>query len=187
MRDTRPVYTKHKPPFTAFVEVNTRELDGGALEWVIAQIENVEIEEVEKHVDGHCYLWMPVEFNEDHRKCYYPSVCGEQALDIISRVGIDVHQHKKRPYSIIEKRHFDATKGDSVEYMKGFNREMVKRPHVPGKYDNKWFARLSVDHGPFGWQEQHFMSDDLKLSAMRCYAHSVHGEKVSIPSIFVEK
>ena len=185
MRATRPVYTKHKPPFTDLIEVKTRELNGGALEWVIAQIENVEIDEVEIHIDGHGYLWMPHNFQEEYRKRYCPSVDGEQCIEIMSRVGIDVHQHKPPPYSIIEKRHFDDSKGDILEYLESFKREMVKRPHVPGKHDNKWFARMSVEHNPFGWQEKHFMSDDLTLSAMRCFAHSVHGDTVAIPKIFI--
>jgi hypothetical protein len=117
---------------------------------------------------------------------YEPSSNDAHGGPIIDLIGIDTHQIRTRPFSLLDPYHYDASKGDVVEYVPACKREMVKRPNPPSKYEGVWFARLSVDHGPFGWQLTHFPSQTRLQAAMRCAVASVSGNEIEVPAFLLK-
>lgn len=154
-----------------------KDLINGALDWAVAQCDKVEIV-----FDEDSKGYYPVTYSHAIGDFYHPSTNPKQGLEIIERIGISTRQIKRRPFSIMEARHFDAEKGDVIEYMADYKREMLKRPIPPTLLDNKWLAQICYHPDTrITWSKTDFPSDTLLISAMRCYVASVLGNEVEIP------
>jgi hypothetical protein len=46
---------------------------------------------------------------------------------------------------------------------------------------------MSVDHHPFGWKKDDFMSETALKAAMRCYVASKLGDSLEVPAELVGK
>ncbi|TAL65831.1 MAG: DUF2591 domain-containing protein [Burkholderiaceae bacterium] len=108
----------------------------------------------------------------------------DHAGPIIAREGIDFHQIKHHPYGIYEYRADRAALPGAVvvarPMLQGPGR-WVRVPKPPGPNEGKWLARMAVDHHPFGWSKNDFMSPTPLIAAMRCYVASKFGESVQVP------
>ncbi len=119
-------------------------------------------------------------YNGTH-KPFSPTTDAEQAFEIISDVGIDTHQRKQRPFARIDVRHFDPGQGDTIQFDEECQRDMVLRPQKPRQLEGMWFARLSIDHNPFGWQVRNCPSPTMPIAAMRAYVTATFGQNVEVP------
>jgi len=101
---------------------------------------------------------------------------------IICEQGIDTRQIKDSSFEIIDVRHYNKDKGDVIEFMNVYNREMVRRPKPAHPLQGKWMAKKSNGTGSTVlWSKKDCLSDTLLIAAMRCYVISVMGETVDIP------
>ncbi len=102
---------------------------------------------------------------------------------IILREGIDLHQHKHRPYITSDYNARTAARAGAQvigrALLVGPGRA-VREPRVLGPNEGKWFARLAIDSNPFGWTVNDCMSDTPMLAAMRCHAKSVLGDYAEV-------
>jgi hypothetical protein len=170
-------------------KVTTKDLTGIALDWAVATCEGYILTTdgishlVEK--EGRLSLLGPA--TSAGKPCgYSPSSYWAQGGLIIEREGIDIHQVKHHPfhtyaYSETTKARFPD---GEVSATPGGTR-FIKVPRTPGVNDGKWTARMSVDHHPFGWKKDDFMSDTALSAAMRCYVAKKLGDYLDVPSELV--
>jgi hypothetical protein len=117
---------------------------------------------------------------------YSPSSYWAQGGLIIEREGIDIHQvkhHAFHTYAYSETTKARYPHGEVSATPNGTR--FIKVPRTPGPNDGKWTARRSVDHHPFGWKKEDFMSDTALIAAMRCYVSSKLGDFVEVPAELV--
>lgn len=107
---------------------------------------------------------------------------------IIEREGIDLRQIKRKSYSTFDIRHFNPSLGDEIVWLPGFNRDMVRRPLPPSKYQGMWLARIAnSSDAMIKWDlEKNFLSPTPLIAAMRCYVASRLGEEFEIPQEVME-
>lgn len=162
------------------MKIQTKDLKGKALDWAVAQCEGIKLSQASFSYQLRKYDCLQLQ----HGGGYAPSTRPAQAWPIIERVGIDIHQYKRRLYELVTYHKGDENR---PEY------EMVARHTIygPSRYTKraaaigpnhlKWMARLSEDYHPFGWTPADFMSDTPLQAAMRCYVASKLGAIVEIP------
>jgi hypothetical protein len=148
--------------------MKTADLTGNALDWAVAQCEGRTGQ-----------YWM----NDSVWGNYSPSTRWALGGEIIEREGIDTRQIKCAPYQILEVRQYSpVAKGDVLEYLKGFNREMVKRPQTH-PLNGMWMARMSEGTGSsVFWRKADNLSPTPLIAAMRCYVASKMGDEIEIPA-----
>lgn len=155
--------------------IPTATLIGTPLDWAVAHCEKLA-----PTLRKEC-LFLDGGPLDDHDELYSPSTIWDQAGPIIAREGIDLHQIRSHRCSTIGLRHYNPSKGDEVVYDVRRNCQMVRRPREPHPYEGQWFARMSVNHSPFGWQAADSMSGSALVSAMRCYVTFKLGASVELP------
>jgi hypothetical protein len=157
--------------------MKTANLQGAALGWAVAKSEGEEV--IIRQED----LYIEAGFLDDHDTWYAPHSVWAQAGPIIEREGIDLRQIKRRPFSTIELRHFDAEEGDVIFRPDGWNRDMVKRQRKPSIYQGMWLAKIADSSDTtVGWStERDFLSPTPLIAAMRCYVASKLGPEIEVP------
>lgn len=154
------------------VKVLVSELSKKALDWMVAKCED----EIPATLDTNSMEWKHYSFLWEH------------GGPIIDREGIDLRQVKPSKFEVIEVRHFDESRGDVIEYMPSFNRDMVKRQKPPHPLDGKWMAKPSCGSDTLvKWNKTNNLSNTALEAAMRCYVEIKFGDAVEIPSSLATK
>lgn len=148
---------------TDTVLVKVAELTGAALDWAVALAEG----EAVKILTGEVYF----DGGQFSYGMYSPSRNYAMGCSIIEKVGISTRKIVPAAYELIEGRHFDADKGDVIEFLSSFKREMIKRPIKPELSHNKWMAKIEQStSSTVDWSiKRDFLSDDMLTAAIRCY------------------
>jgi len=164
------------------MKIKTQNLSGRALNWFVAQLEDEHIQIADDFI-----RFGPAQFSEEG--IYWPSESWDQAGPIIAREGIMIRKYQTSDHAIIEKRHFDESKGDDIEYLPAFKREMVLRPNVKSDNDGKFMAQIQRNYlSQTTWNvKNHFLSDSSLIAAMRCYVASKMGDSVEVPEELIDK
>jgi hypothetical protein len=172
-------------------KVTTKDLTGIALDWAVATCEGyiLTTDGISHLVEKEGALSILGPTTSGGRPCgYSPSSYWAQGGLIIDREGIDIHQVKKRPFQT-----FAYSESTKARYPEGeisatpSGARFIRVPRTPGPNDGKWTARMSVDHHPFGWKKDDFMSETALKAAMRCYVASKLGDSLEVPAELVRK
>lgn len=165
------------------MKVKTLEANTVLLDWAVAVCEKADYGLYLR--DGH--LRFPAsQFTDDNDICSYLNNA-DACLTIIMREGIDTRQYKRPIHELLDTRHFDKDKGDVLEYVPAFKREMVKRLAKPSEYQGYWFARYAdSSNATVRWNPTDCASPTLPLAALRCYVLKNLGPELEVPPFIAE-
>jgi hypothetical protein len=105
------------------------------------------------------------------------------SMPILLRAGIDTRQIRSATHETIEVRHCDESKGDTISFIKGFNRDMVTRPVKPGEHNGMFLSKTSTsDSAPRYSIKTSFLAENYLESAFKCFLDM--NEKTTLRHLF---
>jgi hypothetical protein len=162
-----------------------KDLSGAALDWavLVALGGKPVIQDGAVKADTH-WLKEHISHKQDSYLIEFrPSSCFDQGGQLIDKIGIDVRKYTQPDYTTLDARHFDPSKGDKLEYLDRFKREMVRRPVEKNHLHGKWLAGSpSADSSPRWSKSTNTSGDTFLIAAMRWHVLCQLGEKVEVPA-----
>lgn len=162
-------------------KVNVSELSGIALNWAVAQAEILRMESDGEYVKN----WWKEQQNESPDDFVSDwAIVGE----IIEREGIAIRKLTAAKHTLLECRHYDASKGDIIKFNEFRKKDMVVRPCKPHPLEGMWLATCKQTTDILmQWNKDDNISRNPRTAALRCYVSLKLGASVDVPESILAK